>query len=111
MSFDVFPGNTFEGHTILPVIKTFIQQHKVERFTLVADAAMISAGNIRELKEAGIHYIVGARLGNLPQAVFEQIDAKINRTDGNTIRVQTDLICSFPIHDIEKINMKWKSKY
>jgi len=98
LAFDIFPGNTFEGHTILPVVNAFIQKNNVKRFTVVADAAMISAENIKELKAEGIHYIVGARLGNLPQAIFEEIDAKIKREDDKTIRLHTDkgyLICSF----------------
>lgn len=70
VAFDVFPGNTFEGHTILPVVKAFIQKNKVKQFTVVADAAMISAENIKSLKADDIHYIVGARLGNLPQSIF-----------------------------------------
>lgn len=98
LAFDIFPGNTFEGHTILPVVKAFIQKNNVKRFTVVADAAMISAENIKELNAAGIHYIVGARLGNLPQTIFDEIDAKIKREEGKTIRLHTDkghLICSF----------------
>jgi transposase len=98
VAFDIFPGNTFEGHTILPVVKAFIQKNKVKQFTVVADAAMISAENIKSLKADDIHYIVGARLGNLPQSIFEQIDAKLKREDGKTIRLHTDkgsLICSF----------------
>lgn len=98
LAYDIFCGNTFEGHTILPVVKTFIEKNNVREFTVVADAAMISTENIQELKAAGIHYIVGARLGNLPQSIFEQIDAKIKREDGSTIRINTDkghLICSF----------------
>lgn len=98
MAFEIFPGNTFEGHTILPVVKAFIQQHQVKHFTIVADAAMISANNIKELKSAGIHYIVGARLGNLPNTIFTELDARIKREEGNTTRIQTDkghLICSF----------------
>lgn len=98
LAFDIFPGNTFEGHTILLVVKAFVHKNKVKRFTVVADAAMISADNIKELKSEGIHYIVGARLGNLSQAIFEQIDALITREDGKTIRLKTDkgyLICSF----------------
>lgn len=98
IAFDIFPGNTFEGHTILPVVKEFISKNNVNSFTVVADAAMISNENIKELKSAGIHFIVGARLGNLPQVVFDDLDAQIKREDGKIIRLQTDkgfLICSF----------------
>lgn len=59
---------------------------------------MIKADNIEELNAKGIQYIVGARLGNLPQAIFEEIDTKIKREDCKTIRLKTDkgyVICSF----------------
>ncbi|MCZ2249964.1 MAG: hypothetical protein LC111_14490 [Bacteroidia bacterium] len=42
VAFDIFPGNTFEGHTILPVVKSFIIKNKVSSFTVVADAAILT---------------------------------------------------------------------
>ncbi len=65
VAYDIFAGNTFEGHTILPLITDFIQKHSVNSFTVVADAAMISQTNIEALKKSDLNYIVGARLGNL----------------------------------------------
>jgi len=41
-SYEVFSGNAFEGHTILPVVKRFVAKHRVKNFTIVADAAMIN---------------------------------------------------------------------
>lgn len=98
IAYDVFAGNTFEGHTIIPVIKRFIENYKVNDFTIVADAAMISADNIKELTKHNINYIVGARLGNLSGKLIEQLDKSIIREDGKTFRLKTDngyLICSF----------------
>lgn len=98
ISYEVFAGNTFEGHTIIPVVKDFIKKNKVKEFTVVADAAMISAENIQALKENGINYIVGARLGNLSHQLFEQVHEKISRKDGENIRIETDngyLICGY----------------
>lgn len=98
ISYEIFPGNTFEGHTIIPVIKAFIKKHDAKDFTVVADAAMISDANIAALKENGIHYIVGGRLGNINNGLFQTIDASLNRKDGNVIRTNTDkgfLICSY----------------
>jgi transposase len=74
LAFDIFAGNTFEGHTILPIIKVFIQKNSVKHSIVVADAAMISADNTKSLKAQSILYIVRARMGNLPQRVFEKID-------------------------------------
>lgn len=98
IAYEVFAGNTFEGHTIIPVVKDFILKNAVKEFTVVADAAMISAENIRALKESQINYIVGARMGNLSSELIAEIDAKMQREDGTSIRVKTDhgyLICSF----------------
>lgn len=98
VSYEVFSGNTFEGHTLIPVIKSFMKKQKVEHFTVVADAAMISTDNIEALRAEKINYIVGARLGNVPAHLLALIDEKLSRTDGSIIRIKTDngdLICSF----------------
>ena len=98
IAYEVFAGNTFEGHTIIPVVKNFIAKHNVREFTIVADAAMISKDNILALKENTINYIVGARLSNLSNELIEQINKSIIREDGKSIRMKTDngyLICSY----------------
>jgi transposase len=98
VAYEVFSGNTFEGHTIIPVIKDFIERNRVKDFTVVADAAMISTENIEQLTQNNINYIVGARLGNIPTALLETIDRNINREDGKSIRIKTGkgyLICSY----------------
>jgi transposase len=98
IGYEVFSGNTFEGHTLIPVIKSFIKKHKVDSFTVVADAAMISSENVKALRAEKINYIVGARLGNVATDLLLTIDAQLSRTDGSVIRLKTDhgyLICSF----------------
>lgn len=98
VAYEVFAGNTFEGHTMLPFMTSFIEKHKVKKFTVVADAAMISTANVEALQKAKINYIVGARLGNVSGELIKEIDKKLKREDGNSIRLKTDngfLICSF----------------
>jgi len=46
ITYKVFSGNTFEAHTIIPIVNKFIEKNEVKNFALVADAAMISAKNI-----------------------------------------------------------------
>lgn len=98
IAFEIFSGNTFEGHTIIPTILDFIKRNKVREFTVVADAAMISSENITQLSQNDINYIVGARMGNLSIKLLETIDKQIVRQDGKSIRIKTDLgylICSY----------------
>ena len=105
IAYEVFAGNTFEGHTIIPVVKNFIGKHNVKEFTVVADAAMISNDNILALKENNINYIVGARLGNVPNELIAGIDKNISRENGKSIRIKTDsgyLICSYSLVQYRK---------
>jgi transposase len=98
IAYEVFSGNTFEGHTIIPVIRDFIKTNHVEEFTVVADAAMISSENVRQLTENTINYIVGARLGNLASGLLDTIHKNITRENGKSIRIKTNngyLICSY----------------
>ncbi len=98
VAYEVFSGNTFEGHTIIPSINNFIKKNEVKDLTVIADAAMISTENVKQLLLNKINYIVGARLGNIPTSLLDTIDKSIIREDGKSIRLKTDngyLICSF----------------
>jgi transposase len=98
VAYDLFSGNTFEGHTLIPTIKGFKKKHNIKSLTVVADAAMISADNIENLKAAKIDYIVGARLGNLQADLLSSIDKQLPRTDLANIRLSTNLgylVCDF----------------
>ncbi len=98
IAYEVFSGNTFEGHTFIPVIKKFIDKNSIKNFTVVADAAMISTENVAQLNDNQINYIVGARLGNITKELFKKIDAMLIRKDGENIRIPTNngfLICNF----------------
>lgn len=98
IAYEVFSGNTFEGHTIIPSIHNFIKKNEVKDLTVVADAAMISTENVKQLLLNKINYIVGARLGNISSSLLATIDKSIIREDGKSIRLKTDngyLICSF----------------
>lgn len=66
-----FEGNKAETKTILPIIKEFQAKHQLKRITVVADAAMLSASNLRALTEEGYSYIVGSRLNKVPYALAE----------------------------------------
>jgi transposase len=98
VAYEIFEGNTFEGHTLIPVIKNFMASHDVKDFTVVADAAMISTENVKQLVDNNINYIVGARLGNIPEELQNKIDTTLTREDGKSIRIKTNngyLICSY----------------
>jgi len=64
-----FEGNKAETKTILPVVTAFQAAHGLPDVTVVADAGMLSEANLKELEDAGLHFIVGARIPEVPYAV------------------------------------------
>jgi transposase len=104
---EVFEGNTFEGHTMLVILKRFQQRVGTDcKPVIVADAAMLSTDNMHKLHEQGYRYIVGARLSNSAKTFVDQIDAQMPRTDGATARFKhtlkkarvktiVDVVCHF----------------
>ena len=61
-----FEGNKAETLTLLPVIRAFQDRHALESMAVVADAGMLSAGNLKELDSAGVRFIVGSRVAKAP---------------------------------------------
>ena len=66
-----FEGNKAETKTILPVVQAFQAAHGLPDVTVVADAGMLSEQNLKELEDAGLHFIVGARIPEVPYSVKE----------------------------------------
>src|SRR3954454_4140387 len=62
-----FEGNKAETLTIVPIIKAFQERHGLTGLVVVADAGMLSAGNLKELDEAGLRFIVSARVTKAPK--------------------------------------------
>lgn len=61
-----YEGNRAETTTIIPMVKAFQARHGLADMVVVADAGMLSAGNLKELHEAGLRFIVGSRVVKAP---------------------------------------------
>jgi hypothetical protein len=68
---EAFEGNRAETATMLPTIRAFITAHQLADVTIVADAGMISAGNKQAIEAAGLSFILGTKIPNIPYIVTE----------------------------------------
>ena len=73
VSYEVLPGATYEGHSLLPVLHDMQRRHRVERTVCVADRGMLSADNLDAMDAMGNGYVVGARLRKLPAALQKKV--------------------------------------
>jgi transposase len=61
-----FEGNRAETKTMLPVIEKFMAAHRVSDVTVVAEAGMISEANQKAIEGAGLSFILGTRIPDVP---------------------------------------------
>lgn len=97
---EIYKGNTFEGHTMLDVVKQVQKRHTHSKPIIVADAAMLSQENMQQLESEGYQYIVGARLANTPKSFIESITSHLTKQDGVIIRLSYpnrsyNIICGY----------------
>lgn len=76
LAYCIHEGNKYEGHTMLPVIKTFADKYGLGDFIVVADSGLMNRANIEELEETGYKYIIGAKIKNESREVREWILAQ-----------------------------------
>lgn len=83
LAYEIFSGNQFEGHTMLPVIDRFKELYKIEKLVIVADSGLLSKKNVELLIEKGYEFILGARIKAESKKVKEQILA-LELSNGQT---------------------------
>jgi transposase len=89
LAYDIFEGNKFEGHTMLPIIEAFKEKYKLNKLVVVADSGLMSASNIDELQLKGYEYIIGARIKNEKKDIQEKILA-LALGNGESANVEKD---------------------
>lgn len=73
IDYQIFPGDTYEGHTLIPALAEIRRKYDIRRVVLVADSGMLSLVNTRELEKSNFEYIVGARLRNMNSKLKDEI--------------------------------------
>jgi transposase len=66
---EAFEGNKAETQTMLPTITAFKEAHRLEGVTVVADAGMVSEANRVAIEAAGLSFILGAKIPDVPYLV------------------------------------------
>src|SRR5690606_20284780 len=62
LAYEIFEGNKFEGHTMLPVIDSFKEKYDLQQLIVIADSGLLSKSNVDSLQEKGYEFVLGARI-------------------------------------------------
>jgi len=73
ISYEVFPGNLFEGNSLITMIGELKKRFDVKNIMLIADRAMFNEENLKHMENEKINYIVAAKLKSLPQTQKKEI--------------------------------------
>lgn len=83
IGYEAFPGSTYEGHTLIPMLESIKQRYDLGKIVFVADSGLLNTKNLQAMDDAGFQYIVGARLRNMKSDIQKQILDMENYTDLN----------------------------
>jgi transposase len=91
VGYDIFEGNIYEGHTLIPTIEKISKKFNLSKPIIVADAGLLNNENIKSLELQEYEYILGARIKNESQETKEKIlsasfedESYITLESGNT---------------------------
>jgi len=111
LGFEVYPGNTFEGATLVDIVRRMREKFHVRRFIFVADRGLFSAANLEHIRsgcgptdksgrDAG-EFIVGMKLGVFKQRQDEFYDLS------RFTPINEDLAVYETIHGADRCIVTW----
>ncbi|WP_158585721.1 IS1634 family transposase [Petrotoga sp. HKA.pet.4.5] len=65
VSFDIYPGNTFEGHTFKDTIEAMKKRYQLGKVIVVSDRGMMSKTNMEIVENSDYEFIVGKSIKQL----------------------------------------------
>jgi hypothetical protein len=78
VSCEIWPGNTADVKTVVPIIESLKKRFRIRKVVLVCDRGMVSAANLQHIEQAGYEYIVGMKMRRLLE-VREQVLRRAGR--------------------------------
>lgn len=73
IGYDLFPGSTFEGHTLEAALEKLGKRFGIRNVIIVADRGINSKLNLKRIADKGYRYIVAARLKRMKKQVIQEI--------------------------------------
>ncbi len=97
LGYELFPGNSYEGNTLITVIEQIEKNYDLSETFIVADRAMFTKNNLQKLDDKKVKFIVAAKLKTMKKVVKDEITNDVaealkehNDIDGWTKDYTTD---------------------
>ena len=73
LGYELFPGNTYEGGTLIKAVNELNRVYDVSETFVVADRGMFTKSNLKAMDDRGVGFIVSAKLRTLRKQMTEEI--------------------------------------
>ena len=73
LSYELFPGNTYEGSTLISTITNLRDRYDIGDAFVIADRGMFTQSNLKELDKMNVQFIISAKLRGMSKEWKEQI--------------------------------------
>jgi transposase len=73
ISYHLFPGNTYEGKTVVPVLNKLKKDFLLEKIIFVGDKGLVGNEVMQELSSAGYEYIIAAKISKVAAEYHSEI--------------------------------------
>ena len=96
LSFEVYEGNKYEGHTLIDVLKKFQDRFQLDKKPIVvADRGMLNNDNIAYLENNNYKYILAYKIKNISNDLKEKIKNLTFIDDNVTHNIEFKKVISF----------------
>lgn len=68
VGYHLFPGNTYEPHSLPVILEKLKGKYRIQRVIVVADRGLITGDNVGELRRASVDFILGMKLWTMTAA-------------------------------------------
>jgi len=80
LGYELFPGNSYEGNTLITVIEQVEKNYDLSETFIVADRAMFTRDNLEKLDQKKVKFIVAAKLKTMKKEMKEEIIKDVAKT-------------------------------
>src|SRR5574344_1417109 len=96
LSYEVYEGNKYEGHTLIDVLKKFEDRFQLDKKPIVvADRGMLNNDNIAYLENNNYKYILAYKIKNISNDLKEEIKNLIFIDDNVTHNIEFKKVIPF----------------
>jgi transposase len=107
VGYQLFPGNTYEPHSLPKILKKLKAKYHIQRVIVVADRGLVTEDNVGELRQAEMDFILGMKLWSM--SAREQ-EAVLDKSQYRAIDKEETLFIRETTHKGERLILTWSRR-